>query len=60
MASQARTKANARIGRDVQAKIGRQLRAMYAQWLEQELPENLRELLERLSGPPQPQRTASR
>lgn len=55
MTPRSRDKANARIGRDVQAKIGRQLRAMYGELIKQELPENLRELVRRLSALPQRQ-----
>jgi hypothetical protein len=55
MTPQTQNRKNARIGRDVQAKIGRQLRAMYAQLIQQELPENLRDLVRRLSVPQQPQ-----
>ena len=39
----------------MQAKIGRQLRAMYAELIKQELPENLRGLIQRLSVPQPPQ-----
>jgi len=53
MTPRSRDKENARIGRDVQAKIGRQLPAMYAELIKQELPENLRELVRRLSVAPQ-------
>jgi hypothetical protein len=42
------------IGRELQAKIGQQLRAMYAELIEQELPEHLRELIRRLDLPQQP------
>ena len=55
MIPRSRDKENARIGRDVQAKIGRQLRAMYAELIKQELPESLRELVRRLGLPQQPQ-----
>jgi carbon monoxide dehydrogenase subunit G len=55
MTAQAQNKANARMGRDAQAKIGRQLREMYAELIKQELPENLRELIQRLSVRQQPQ-----
>ncbi len=55
MTPRSRDQENARIGRDVQAKIGRQLRAMYAELIKQELPESLRELVRRLSMPQQPQ-----
>ena len=50
-----RDKQKPRLPREVQTKIGRQLRAMYAELLEQELPKNLRDLLERLRTGPQPQ-----
>jgi carbon monoxide dehydrogenase subunit G len=52
MTVQAQNQANARIGREAQAKIGRQLRAMYAELIKHELPENLRELIRRLSTRP--------
>ena len=55
MAPQGQDRENARIARAVQATIGRQLRAMYAELISQELPENLRELLRRLSVSQQPQ-----
>jgi carbon monoxide dehydrogenase subunit G len=55
MTPRSRDQENARIGRDVQAKIGRQLRAMYAELIKQELPENLPELVRRPSAPPQRQ-----
>jgi signal transduction histidine kinase len=51
----ARNQDHARIGRELHAKIGQQLRAMYAELIKQELPEDLRELLRRLSVPQQPQ-----
>jgi carbon monoxide dehydrogenase subunit G len=54
MTPQAQSKQNARIGRDAQAKIGQQLRAMYAELIKQELPESLRELVRRLALPQQP------
>src|SRR5438874_8419414 len=54
MIPQVQSKQNARIGRDAQAKIGRQLRAMYAELIKQELPESLRELVRRLGPPQQP------
>jgi hypothetical protein len=50
-----RDKLKPRLPREVQAKIGRQLRAMYAELLRQELPEDLRDLMERLRTRPQPQ-----
>jgi hypothetical protein len=46
---------DARIGRDVPAKIDRQLRAMYAELIKQELAENRRELVRRPSVPQPPQ-----
>ena len=51
MNARSRDKQNAQTDRDVQAKIGQQLRAMYAELIKQELPENLRELVRRLSVP---------
>jgi hypothetical protein len=41
-------KATAKLGRDVQAKIGQQLRAMYEEVLSQGVPDRFVELLDRL------------
>ena len=41
-------KTTARLGRDIQAKIGQQLRAMYADVVDQGVPERFVELLRRL------------
>jgi len=51
MMSRAPTIENAKLGRDAQARIGQQLRAMYAELIDQEVPEKLRELIRRLSTP---------
>jgi len=42
-------KSTARLGKDIQAKIGQQLRAMYADVVDQGVPERFVELLQRLS-----------
>jgi hypothetical protein len=42
---------HAKLGRDALARIGQQLRAMYAELIDQEVPEKLRELVRRLSTP---------
>jgi hypothetical protein len=44
------TTAEARLGRDVQDKIGQQLRAMYEDVVRQGVPERFTELLNRLDG----------
>jgi anti-sigma factor NepR-like protein len=41
-------KSQARLGRDIQAKIGQQLRAMYDDVLNQGVPDRFSELLNRL------------
>jgi hypothetical protein len=41
-------KSQARLGRDVQAKIGQQLRAMYDEVVNQGVPDRFAELLNRL------------
>ena len=41
-------KGTARLGQDIQAKIGQQLRAMYAEVLDQGVPERFVDLLRRL------------
>jgi len=55
MTSQVQDRDRARIGREVRAKIGQRLRTMYAAWIKQELPENLRGLIRRRSVPQQRQ-----
>jgi hypothetical protein len=55
MTPRSQDREDARLGRDVPAKISQQLRAMYAELIEQELAENRRELIRRPSVPQQPQ-----
>jgi hypothetical protein len=52
MTSQVPEKDSTKLGRDVQAKIGQQLRAMYADLVIQELPERLRALVGQLAALP--------
>jgi carbon monoxide dehydrogenase subunit G len=54
MSRQAQSKQHARIDRNAQAEIGRQLRTMCAELIKQELPESLRELVRRLTLSQQP------
>ena len=55
MIPEARSGETARIDRDLQAKTGQQMRTMYTELVQQELPEKLRELIRRLSGQQLPQ-----
>jgi carbon monoxide dehydrogenase subunit G len=54
MTPRSQEREDARIRRDVPAKIGQQLRAMPAELIKQELAENRRELVRRPSVPQQP------
>jgi Anti-sigma factor NepR len=40
----------AKLGRDVQARLGQQLRAMYDEVVNQGVPDRFRELIDRLDG----------
>ena len=44
-------KADAKLGRDIQAKIGQQLRALYDEVVNQGVPERFTDLLNRLDKP---------
>jgi Anti-sigma factor NepR len=43
--------ANAKLGRDIQAKIGQQLRALYDEVVNQGVPDRFTDLLNRLDKP---------
>ena len=48
MQSQSQERSDAKLGRDIQAKIGQQLRAMYDDVVNQGVPSRFTELLNRL------------
>ena len=48
-------KARGRLGRDVQSKIGQQLRAMYDDVVSAGVPDRFTEMLRQLDGPTEPQ-----